>query len=138
MRSLTLILLLISIFNFAKGQECSKTFHKTYVPTTDHVVLLDNGKHDIEVLETKGSRILIEVTVSTNTSDAVLNALIKAGRYNDILKIENDVDKMNLQFNNKNSVIFIKGVEIIEIYKLKIFVPNTINVTRKMVGANPM
>lgn len=133
MRSLLTILLLFTIFSFAKSQNSSNTLHKVLVIDNSILIIDGHSKYNIEIRKTKGVRLIVETTVKITQPYSILDALTKVGRYDDIFEIKDNNDgTANFEFNPRLNVVIVKGEEAIEEFNVILFVPETIEVVNRL------
>lgn len=118
------IILMISVFNFANAQKSSKILFKSLKPQTETLIVQNETNFNFDVIETKGSKIFIEITVSINNNPHILEALIKAGRYNNLVEIKEENYNSILILKNELSFLTVRGKTLTEWITIKIFVPD--------------
>lgn len=119
-------LLTMVAFTFCSAQY-KHTKHSTFVLEGVNQVKLDLGSSQVDVRETKGSRVLVEITASANVpNESMMNFLVESGRYE--LLAETDLSNGTLILSKKkdNNVIIIKGKECIEELSYVIYIPSSI------------
>jgi hypothetical protein len=93
-------------------------------------VHLDLDSDDIEIKETKGSRIIIEssVKLTTVSNTAMLDFLINSGRY--ALESTTDATTQTLSITRKKdiNVLLVKGKECEEVISYRILVPASVKI----------
>lgn len=101
------------------------------ISATDIEILnLNLDSDNIEIKETKGSRIIIEsyIKLTTVSSNALLSFLVNSGRYS----LENNRDAttqtLNITCKKTKNVLLVKGKECEEIISYKILVPASVKV----------
>lgn len=100
-----------------------------HIETAVQIVSIDCNKHlvldfdaeNLEVVTTKGSRVIVEMTVKFDApSDAVANFIMKTNRYE--VELLNDDKCQRLAAKSKGQLI-VMGQELQENVSYKIFVP---------------
>lgn len=125
------LLITCSIF----GQITRSTSENIVLSNNVSVVNLDLKSNNIEIKETKGSRIIIEAHITLEAVDnaSLLEFLISSGRY--ALENREDATAQSLTIADKktNNIILVKGQECREKVRYVILMPasvkrvNTIN-----------
>jgi len=104
--------------------QITKTIHQTF--TLDDATNVDInvvGKN-VEIRETKGSRVMVEITIQiSEPNERLLDFIINSGRYN--LDRTMDVSQGRLKIASKrtNNVIMVKGKECYEQLSYIFYVP---------------
>lgn len=119
----------LSFFSFS--QSVSQTIHQALVCTDIQSVVLQL-EGTVEVRETKGSRILIETTVTLGApNSALLQYLIDSGRYG-IAQENNTADAaMSLISKKRTNVVMVKGQQCSEEVKYVVYMPPHIKYTQE-------
>ena len=137
------IMRLIYTLLFSIGFYCGLS---AQVTTTLHQTILASGadevsfalEGDIEIRETKGSRIIVETVISLESDNAaLLDYLANSGRY-DILQSVSEAESMiTLTSKERTNVIIIKGKECNEEIKYVVYLPEGIKNTENLTAVNP-
>lgn len=114
----------------AYSQAVTQTIHQAITCSDIQTVVLQLDG-EVEMKETKGTRILMETTVTVNAPNtALLEYLISSGRYN-IAQQTNAADaSLTLTSNKRANVIMVKGAECKEEIKHVIYLPAHIKFTQ--------
>ena len=103
------------------------TKHTTFVLDGINQVKLDVGTSQVDVRETKGSRVLIEITASAEVpNESMMNFLVESGRYELISETDLSNGTLVLSKKKNNNVIVIKGKECIEEVSYVVYIPSSI------------
>lgn len=130
MKYLYLISFLL-ISNLALGQ-ATKTVHQAFSSSGIEKIVLNLNSPNVEVKETKGSRVLVEVTVSIcSPSNAMIEYLANAGRFELLAQEDETANTMTIYTKKNNDVLMYKGQPCEETFHYVIYVPEHI---RYMVG----
>lgn len=127
------ILLCLAFFSIAMTQaQVQKTFHQTFdVTDADEIQVSLADNYDVQLWA--GNNIMIEMTVKlSNVQQNVLDYVIhQEGRYNiKMLRPQENIVQLVSQ-NPSRKTISVKGVDSEETVSVKIFVPDTYNITDK-------
>lgn len=89
---------------------------------------LDLKAETIEIKKTKGSRVIIEshITLSNMTNGALLEYLVKAGRYQLITSMDASDKSLTIKRKINSNVILVKGKECTEKIRYVVLVPESI------------
>lgn len=131
MRTIILNTFCMFFFSFIFSSFCAAQYkhtkHSTFVLENINQVKLDLGNSKIDVRETKGSRVLVEITAAAGVpNESMMNFLVESGRYE--LVSETDLSSGTLILSKKkdNNVIIIKGKECVEELSYVIYIPSSI------------
>jgi hypothetical protein len=116
-----------SFFTNSCQAQFKQTLHRTFVLDNVNQVKLNLNTTNIEYRETKGSRVLVEMTISAEVpNETMMNFLIENGRYE--LVTQNDATTSTLVINAPKpaNVIVIKGKECKEEVSYIVYLPSTI------------
>jgi hypothetical protein len=91
---------------------------------------LDLDSDDIEIKETKGSRIIIEshIKLTTVSNNAMLDFLVNSGRYALENKTDATTQTLNITRKKEKNVLLVKGKECEEIIRYNILVPASVKI----------
>jgi len=124
------LLPIVCLFFFVTTLSAQATKNSSQMHTVDKSIkklVLNVSSEDIEIQQTKGSRINIETTIELSTGNVnLLNYLEKSGRYDMEMIANHSEGTVELVPNKSKKVIVIKGAKIKESVKYKIFVPENI------------
>ena len=124
--------LLLVIFSFClvatTSAQVSRTTSQTVSAATAITVNLDLDASDIEIVETKGSRIVIEssITLHQMNNTRLLDFVIKSGRYELDSNFDNTTRTLTIERKKNRDVLVIKGEECKETVKYKILIPTSV------------
>ncbi|CAA6799548.1 MAG: Unknown protein [uncultured Aureispira sp.] len=124
-------LLFISLFclflsHFCLGQVSKKTYQTILANNVDLVKIHIEGAN-VEVKETKGSRILVETVIRLSVpNEALLNFVIKNGRYTLVQTQDESRRELLLEVKKDKNVILVKGEACTEQVTYTIYVPSFI------------
>ncbi|MFT5645606.1 MAG: hypothetical protein ACI976_000279 [Aureispira sp.] len=98
--------------------------------TNIEILNLDLDSDNIEIKETKGSRIIIEsyIKLTTVSSNALLSFLVNSGRYSLENKRDVTTQTLNIGCKKTRNVLLVKGKECEEVIFYKILVPASVKV----------
>lgn len=93
-------------------------------------VNLDLGSKNIEIKETKGSRIIVEshIKLATVNNSAMLDFLVNSGRYALESKVDATTQTLNITRNKAMNVLIVKGEECEEIISYIVLVPASVKI----------
>jgi hypothetical protein len=100
---------------FSQGNQVSKTYIRVFDVKGEMFVDIKNSKINTSTWNEKSVK--FELKVIANTSEATINALSSAGRYN----IEQTVENGVVKFTMPKSTISVRSV--VESYEINIFLP---------------
>ncbi|MCH2022445.1 MAG: hypothetical protein MK207_08210 [Saprospiraceae bacterium] len=87
-------------------------------------IIIDIKGDEVEIKETKGTRILVETLVKLSLpNEALLNFVIESGRYQLIKKYNSSTRELSLKSKKNRNIIIVKGNECQEEIKYKIYIP---------------
>lgn len=91
---------------------------------------LDLASDNIEIKETKGSRIIIEshIKLTTVNNGAMLNFLVNSGRYALENKVDATTQTLSITRKKNMNVLLVKGEECEEIISYIVLVPASVKV----------
>ena len=124
----TFFTIFFSAFCFLAQAQVARTATQTILATNVATINLSLNSENIEIIETKGSRIIIETKIALEgvTNLTLLDFVISSGRYELINKLDQTNQSISVsRKKNKNSLI-VKGEEVKENLSYKILVPETI------------
>lgn len=116
------------IFSTSLFAQATASTNELITATNIEVINLDLDSDNIEIKETKGSRIIIEshIKLATVNNSAMLNFLVSSGRY--ALESRTDATTQTLSITRKKAmnVLLVKGKECEEIISYTILIPDSI------------
>ncbi len=125
-KSLLSLLIFCCISGMACGQ-VSKTLHQTFTLDNAEKVNINVVGKNIELKETKGSRILVETKVTISLQNPrLLDFIANSGRYNLIKTINSGTKELTLASKKSNDVIIVKGEECQEVLEYLIYLPKSV------------
>jgi hypothetical protein len=118
------------IFSTSLSAQATATTNELITATNIEVLNLDLDSDNIEIKETKGSRVIIEshIELTTVSNSAMLKFLVSSGRY--ALENRADATTQTLSITRKKTmnVLLVKGKECEEVISYTILIPNSIKV----------
>ena len=107
--------------------QSTKTIHQTFTLDESNNVDINVVGKNIEIRETKGSRVLVEITIQiSDPNERLLDFLVNSGRYNLDKTVESSQGKLKIASKRTNNVVMIKGKECYEQISYIFYVPNSI------------
>lgn len=128
MKTLLFTIFSICLLATTSFAQVSRTTSQTVSAGTASTVNLDLNGSDVEIVETKGSRIVIESSISLSPMDntKLLEFVIKSGRYELESKFDNTTQTLTIKRKKNTDVLIIKGQECKETIKYKILIPTSV------------
>ena len=126
----TTVFCFLSLWAFS--QNVTQTIHQAITATeTQQVILQLDG--EVEIRETKGTRVLLESTVLLNVPNtALLDYLIGSGRYAIAQTIDEAAGTMTLTSKKRTNAVMVKGAECREEIKHVVYIPTHIRFTQDL------
>ena len=107
--------------------QSSKTIHQTFTLEDATKVNIDVVGSQIEMRETKGSRVLVETTVTLSVAnDRLLDFVANSGRYDLVKTIDEGLGEMTIESQKTQSVIMVKGEECQEELRYVFYIPTAV------------
>ena len=104
--------------------QISKITYQTIMTQDAETIIIDIKGDEVEIKETKGTRILVETLVKLSLpNEALLNFVIESGRYQLIKKYNSSTRELSLKSKKNRNIIIVKGNECQEEIKYKIYIP---------------
>ncbi|MCH2043621.1 MAG: hypothetical protein MK212_05725 [Saprospiraceae bacterium] len=101
--------------------------HQTFTMDGAENVTINVVGKNVEVFETKGSRVLVEVEVTLmNPNERLLDFIANSGRYNLVKKIDESTKQLSLESKKTNGVIMVKGEECAEELSYRFYIPTNV------------
>lgn len=121
----TFIVFALLLFAATAFGQAEKTVHNIFKSDATEVVL-DFGKNvEVEVLETKSSRILVETTVQIDgLGSAGLNYFVAAGRYE--VQMTESGEEISLILQKNSDVLMKNGEKLDETVSVRVYLPEHI------------
>lgn len=120
------LLLLLGCCGWATAQS-TKTIHQTFALDGAHKVNVNVVGNSVEMRETKGSRVLVEVTVKLSVpNDRLLDFVVNSGRYDLDKILESATGELTISSKRTNNVIMVKGKECYEELSYIFYIPASI------------
>ena len=92
-------------------------------------IIVDIKGDEVEIKETKGTRILVETLVKLSLpNEALLNFVIESGRYELIKKHNSSTRELSIESKKNRNLIIVKGDECKEDIKYKIYIPLNLHI----------
>lgn len=109
------------------SQQVSKTIHQTFTIDGTEKININVVGSKVEMRETKGSRVLCEVTVKLAVAnERLLDFVANSGRYDLDKVVDNATNELTISSKKSNNVIVVKGEEIREEISYIFYIPATI------------
>ena len=126
-----LILVLLLFHHSPKAQSQSKRIlHQTLAVEEAQRLVINLFAQEIDIKETKGSRIFVEIHISLHTpNERLLDYMINSGRYQVIQKTKGQPPVSYLESPKTNQILLVKGEEVLEELRYVIFVPSYLRYT---------
>ena len=120
-----IICFLVSTISWS--QQASKTIHQTFTTDGAEKININVVGSKVEMRETKGSRILCEVTIKLAVAnERLLDFVANSGRYDLEKVIDNAINELTISSKKSNNVIVVKGEEIREEISYIFYIPATV------------
>lgn len=121
------ILLFINLGYITSWAQVSKTIHQTFTLEDAEKVNINVIGTDVEMKETKGSRILVETHIKISVpNEALLNYIVNSGRYDLLKEVDNTTGEITLKSKKTRDALIIKGKEVSEELSYTIYMPTSI------------
>ncbi len=123
----TIITLFFVMCSCCAWAQIKQTLHRTFVADDVTQLQLNLGSSNIEIRETKGSRVVVEMTVAADVpNEAMMNFLVEQKRYE--LEQELNLQSGTLTLSSKKNlnVLMVKGKECVESVSYVIYLPTKI------------
>ncbi len=125
------LLAFVAAYTFCSAQMHKQTVHRTFVVENITQVRLQLTGN-VEIRETKGSRVLVEITASAAVpSEAMMNFLVENGRYEVISDIDATAGVLTLTTQKPKNVLMVKGQECKEEISYVVYMPTSIKFVNK-------
>lgn len=123
------VFIAVILSNSVSAQATAST-NELITATNIEVINLDLNSDNIEIKETKGSRIIIEshIELTTVNNSAMLNFLVNSGRYALKNKADATTQTLTITRNKTMNVLLVKGKECEEIISYTILIPDSVKV----------
>lgn len=122
------LLLVLAVWTTALSAQATASTNQTIAAQGISTLQLDLFSPNVEVRETKGSRLIVEahITVEGITNVSLLEYVVKAGRYE--LQTQADASTQTLTLTRKvhNKVLMAAGKECTEHIRYVVLVPSSI------------
>jgi hypothetical protein len=120
----TFCLLFFVFLAFAAKGQMTKTIHQTFTLDDAKSVDINVVGKNIEIRETKGSRVMVEITIQiSDPNERLLDFIINSGRYNLDKTIDVAQGRLKIASKRTNNVIMVKGKECYEQLSYIFYVP---------------
>jgi hypothetical protein len=107
--------------------QSTKTIHQTFPVDNASKIVLNVVGTEIDVRETKGSRVLVETTVRLSISnDRLLDYVVNSNRYDLIKTIDPLTKELVLSSPKGNNMIIVKGKEVMEEVSYVFYLPTAL------------
>ena len=108
------------------GQASQKT-HQTFISGDAESIRVKVEGADVQLKETKGTRILVETKVTLSVpNEALLNFVIESGRYNLVQVVDPTTRQLTLEKKKSINALVVKGEECEEHITYVVYVPTSI------------
>jgi hypothetical protein len=128
MKNLILVLM-FSLVSFYTFSQSNKTLIKSFTNTNDNILIDVQCEKKIEYWEKNFVR--IELNITTNFSEQLLNSLVKTARYDFTYVNQNDETIITLP--NINKEIIVGGKKISEKLDMVVWIPNTKKIRTELI-----
>lgn len=137
MKFFTTILFALIISGNMLAQATSSTNEMISV-TNISIINLDLESDNIEIKETKGSRVIIEshIKLETINNTTLLEFLVSSGRYNLNNSVDATTQTLTITRKKNNNVLLVKGEECKESIHYIVLVPSTVKVVNTTATAS--
>lgn len=139
MKNLLLLLTLVACSASLQAQATASTNQTITTQGVDQLEL-NLFSPDVEIRETKGSRLIVEshITIEGLSNSALLDYVIKAGRYD--LETKSDASTQTLTLTRKTDVrvLMSKGQECTERVRYIVLVPSAIKNVKTNTAQGPV
>ena len=118
------------IFSSSLSAQATASTNELIAAANIEVINLDLDSDNIEIRETKGSRIIIEshIKLTTVSNSAMLNFLVNSGRYALENKADATTQTLSITRNKTMNVLLVKGKECEEVISYIILVPASVKI----------
>ena len=128
MKNLILVLM-FSLVSFYTYSQSNKTLIKSFTNTNENILIDVECDKKIEYWESNFVR--IELNITTNFSEQLLNSLVKTARYDFTYVNQNDETIITLP--NINKEIIVGGKKISEKLDMVVWIPNTKKIRTELI-----
>jgi hypothetical protein len=128
MKNLILVLM-FSFVSFYTFSQSNKTLIKSFTNTNENILIDIECDKKIEYWESNFVR--IELNITTNFSEQLLNSLVKTARYDFTYVNQNDETIITLP--NINKEIIVGGKKISEKLDMVVWIPNTKKIRTELI-----
>ena len=128
MKNLILVLM-FSFVSFYTFSQSNKTLIKSFTNTNENILIDVECDKKIEYWESNFVR--IELNITTNFSEQLLNSLVKTARYDFTYVNQNDETIITLP--NINKEIIVGGKKISEKLDMVVWIPNTKKIRTELI-----
>ena len=128
MKRLICLLAVICIYTQSMTAQASRTTHYTLAANDISTVNIDLVSQDVEIIETKGSRVIIEARIILETigNTNLLEFLISSGRYALINTVDQHNQTLTIKRKRVTSEVIVKGERCKETIKYRILIPSSV------------
>lgn len=107
--------------------QVSKTLHQNFMLDGAERINLNLVAKNIELKETKGTRVLVvtKVTISL-PNERLLDFVCNTGRYDLIATIDETTNELTISSQKTNDVLIVKGEECLSTLEYTIFLPSNV------------
>jgi hypothetical protein len=107
--------------------QVSKTLHQTFTLDGAEKVNVNVVGKNVELKETKGSRILVETKVTISLPNPrLLDFVANSGRYDLLKTVDAGTRELTIASKKSNDVIVVKGQECSEVLEYVIYLPESV------------
>ncbi len=104
--------------------QASKTVHQTFMLDGAQKVNINVVGTKVEIRETKGSRVLVEMSIKLSVpNERLLDYVINNGRYDLLHELNNATGELTITSPRTNNVLLVKGQECYEDLTYVIYLP---------------
>lgn len=123
-KSIFLILFFLMVALHCSYGQISKKTYQTIIADNAETVKINIQDADVELKETKGTRILIETSIQLSVAnEALLNFVIENGRYELVQTVDAAARELVIASKSDKNVIVVKGETCKEHITYTIYIP---------------
>jgi len=116
--------LFFALLAISSKAQMTKTIHQTFTLEDATSVDINVVGKNVEIRETKGSRVMVEITIQlSEPNERLLDFIINSGRYNLDRTIDAAQGRLKIASKRTNNVIMVKGKECYEQLSYIFYVP---------------
>lgn len=121
------LLLTLFAYNTTCSGQSSKTIHQTFQVDNAQKININVVGTKVEMRETKGSRVMVEVSVKLSVpNDRLLDFVINNGRYDLNRELNSASGELTISSKKTNNVLIVQGKECYEEISYVFYLPPAI------------